>query len=807
MIEFSGFTEKANKALNSSILTASSMGHTYVGSEHILCGLLCDENGAAGHILSVRGITSERVIAKLREVIGSGIPTQLGISDFTPRSKRILENALIEARKESSAFVGTEHILLALLNDGECYGSVFLREMGLDIQTSIKDCISGKRLGSKGIVKRKAITDPNILRYGRDLTLLAEEGEIDPVIGREKEITRLIRTLLRRRKNNPCLIGEGGVGKTAIAEGLALKIAIGDIPDALKSKRIFTLDITSMIAGAKYRGDFEERVKTLLEWIIKEKDIILFIDEIHNIVGAGSAEGAIDAANILKPLLARGELQLIGATTLSEYKKYIEKDGALERRFQPIVVEEPDEKSAIEILIGLKDKYEAHHRVKIGNEAIAEAVRLSIRYITERRLPDKAIDIIDEAAARQRLKSFCDSPLVKELEEKLKICRDEKTRSIENQDFEKAAALRDSENTLREELENAKEKNTDRGENYNIVDVEAVCRVVSAWSGVPIGKLSADSVKSLVNLEETIIEQVIGQDKAVRDTVRAVKRGRVGLKAINRPIGSFIFLGPTGVGKTQLCKVLAKEMFSSEKSLIRLDMSEFMEKHSVSKLIGSPPGYVGFEQGGKFLDEVIRKPYSIILLDEIEKAHPDVFDLLLQILEDGILTSSDGRRVSFSNTVLIMTGNIGGRIISEKSSGIGFLETKEENIKNEKIREELKKLFKPEFLGRIDEIIIFEPLSMESEEKICRLMLDDLKERAKNAGVNLEYTDEAVKLFTRKGYDKTMGARPLRRLITVEAEDRIAELMLDGEREFMIDCDKEKIKVIKTANKQTAFEN
>lgn len=789
MIEFSGFTEKANKALNSSILTASSMGHTYVGSEHILCGLLCDENGVAGHILSVQGIDRESVLTKLKQSVGSGIPTQLGIADFTPRSKRILENALIEARRENSAFVGTEHILYAMLTDEECYGSVFLKEMGADIPTSIKDCTAGKKGKGKGSIKKKAITDPSMTKYGRDLTSMAEDGEIDPVICREKEISRMIQTLLRRRKNNPCLIGEGGVGKTAVVEGLALKIAKGDVPDVLKTKRIFTLDITSMIAGAKYRGDFEERVKAVMDQVAKDKDIILFIDELHNIVGAGSAEGAIDAANILKPLLARGEIQLIGATTLDEYKKYIEKDGALERRFQPIRVEEPDEKAAIDILLGLKDKYEAHHNVKISDEAITEAVRLSVRYINERRLPDKAIDVIDEAAARQRLKGFANSPVIKGIEDKLKQCQTEKIGAIEAQDFEKAAILRDKEQSLKEELEEAQNKNTGRGENYNTVDTEAVCKVISQWSGVPAGKMSSDAIQALSGLEAAISSRIIGQDKAVRDTVKAVKRGRVGLKAHNRPIGSFIFLGPTGVGKTQLCKELAKEMFGSEKSLIRLDMSEFMEKHSVSKMIGSPPGYVGFEQGGKFLDEVIRKPYSVILLDEIEKAHPDVFDLLLQILEDGILTSSEGRTVSFANTVLIMTGNIGARELVDKRINIGFGELRDESLKSEKVKSELKKIFKPEFLNRVDEVIIFEPLGKEAVEKICRLMLDDLKERAKAAEVTMEYTIEAAKRLAEKGYDKALGARPLRRLIVTQVEDKMAEMMLEGKKSFRLSCD------------------
>lgn len=782
MIEFSGFTEKANTALNSSIKTASAMGHTYVGSEHILCGLLCDESGVAGHILRKQGIDEKSVINKLQQSVGSGIPTNLGISDFTPRSKRILENALTEARKENSAFVGTEHILYAMLTDDECYGSIFLREMGVDIAGSIKDCAGGgKKESPMPFTKRRSKSDGLMNKYGRDLTAMAEQNLIDPVFCRETEIGRMIQTLLRRRKNNPCLIGESGVGKTAVAEGLALRIAAGDVPDMLKSKSIFMLDITSMIAGAKYRGDFEERVKSVMEEVIRDKDTILFIDEIHNIVGAGAAEGAIDAANILKPLLARGEIQLIGATTVDEYRRYIEKDGALERRFQPIKIEEPDEAAAEKILFGLKDKYEAHHKIKISDKAITEAVKLSVRYISDRRLPDKAIDIIDEAAAGQRLKSFAESPAVKKLEEKLKTCREEKKKTVEAQDFEKAAELRDEEQALEELIEGEKNNRTERGENYNTVDENAVCEIISKWSGIPVGKITSEVSRLLVNLEDELKKEVIGQDKAVETVVRAVKRGRVGLKSPNRPIGSFIFLGPTGVGKTQLCKSLAKALFGSEKSIIRLDMSEFMEKHSVSKLIGSPPGYVGFEQGGKFTEEVRQKPYSVVMLDEIEKAHPDVFDLLLQVLEDGVLTSADGKKVSFANTIIIMTGNVGAREITERRVNMGFGTGDERGVNEERVRSELKKLFKPEFLNRVDETVIFEPLSAETSKKICRIMLADLAHRAENAGVTLSYTEDAVKELSEKGYDKVYGARPLRRLVVSQAEDKLAQLMAEGE--------------------------
>lgn len=781
MVEFSGFTEKANNALNSSICIASSLGHTYVGSEHILCGLLCDENGMAGHILSVQGIDKEGVLNKLQQSVGSGIPTRLGLSDFTPRSRRILENALNEARRENMSFVGTEHILYAMLIDEDCYGSLFLKEMGADISGSIHDCTSGQTLQTKRSLKRSSITDPMLLKYGRDLTALAEGGGIDPVFCREKEIQRMIQTIMRRRKNNPCLVGESGVGKTAVAEGLALKIAMGEVPDALANKRIFMMDITSMIAGAKYRGDFEERVKEVLEKASENKNIILFIDEIHNIVGAGAAEGAIDAANILKPLLARGEIQLIGATTYDEYRKYIEKDSALERRFQPIKIEEPDENSAREILFGLKDKYEAHHKVVITDEAINSAVALSVRYIRDRRLPDKAIDLIDEAAARQRLKEYTEFPLFINLESSLKKCRFEKEEAIKAQDFEKAASLRDKEKTLTDELNKAKKGNTNERCNNIKVDENAICEVVSLWSGIPVGKMSSDMSNTLLNLEKAIKSEIIGQDKAIDSVVRAIKRGRIGLKAANRPIGSFIFLGPTGVGKTQLCKCLAKELFGSEKALIRLDMSEYMEKHSVSKLIGAPPGYVGYEQGGKFIEQIRQNPCSVILFDEIEKAHPDIFDLLLQILEEGELKSSEGRTVGFSESVIVMTGNIGAVKLTSSKVNMGFNSVDSGENAKEKIKEELKTIFKPEFINRIDETIIFEPLGKEQIRLICRLMLNELCGRAEQAGIRLSYTDEAASFLAEKGYDKELGARPLRRLIISEAEDKLAEMMLEGE--------------------------
>lgn len=783
MVQFSGFTEKANNALNSSIGIASSLGHTYVGSEHILCGLAYDENSVAGHILSVQGISRDGTLNKLQQAVGSGIPTQLGIADFTARSRRILENALSEAQREKSDLVGTEHILYAMLEDNDCYGSIFLKEMGADIPGSMRECTEDKPPRIRGYSKKQPITDPMMLKYGRDLTLMAEEEKIDPVFCRENEIERMTQILLRRRKNNPCLVGESGVGKTAVVEGLALKIAKGEAPESLLSKRIFMLDITSMIAGAKYRGDFEERVKAVLDKVSENKSIILFIDEIHNIVGAGSAEGAIDAANILKPLLARGEIQLIGATTLDEYRRYIEKDSALERRFQPVTVDEPDESKTKEIIIGLKKQYEDYHRIKITDQAICQAVSLSVRYIHDRHLPDKAIDIIDEAAASLKIKQSREtsvSPVCREALDMLKLCRIQKNKAIEEQNFEKAASLRDKEKSIQKSLEKEKKIFFDREKDLTVVDEQAVFKVVSQWSGIPVGKLSENAANSLKGLEQALKSVVIGQDKAVETVVKAVKRGKLGLKDAKRPIGSFIFLGPTGVGKTQLCKSLAKELFGSEKSLIRLDMSEYMEKHSVSKLIGSPPGYVGYEQGGKFIESVRQKPCSVILFDEIEKAHPDVFDLLLQILEDGTLTSSDGKSVSFSETILIMTGNIGARKLTENKVNMGFNQINSDNATKDKIKEELVTVFKPEFLNRIDETVIFKPLNKDSVSQICRIMLNDFCKRGERIKIKLSYTDKAVSYLSEKGYNKAMGARPLRRVIVSQVEDKIAEMMLEG---------------------------
>ena len=752
MAEFNGFTEKAGSALNLSIRTASLMGHTYVGSEHIVCGLMSDEGSVAEHILSSQGIRKDMLINKIERSIGRGIPTQLEAADFTPRSRKILENAFSLAKTENEKCAGTEHILYSLLSDPECYGNILLRDMGVDIASGMNDCISNKL--SAGIAsrntfsRRKSRADSVLEKYGKDLTILAEQKEIDPVIGREDEIQRTIQILLRRRKNNPCLIGESGVGKTAIVEGLALKIVEGNVPECLKNKRIFILDITSMVAGAKYRGDFEERIKSAIDEVAQDKETILFIDEVHNIVGAGSAEGSVDAANILKPLLARSEIQVIGATTNEEYRRYIEKDSALERRFQPILVEEPDQNMTEQILFGLRERYEKHHKVIITDEAIKEAVKLSIRYIKDRRLPDKAIDIIDESAAVKHMQMYSDSSA-------------------------KAAII--------DKNKGFSEMQGDCGKNACIVDKSDIAKVVSRWSGIPIGRISSDDISEIEGMEEEIKREVIGQDEAVEAVVKAIKRSRAGLKSPNRPIGSFIFLGPTGVGKTQLCKSLAKAMFGDEKSLIRLDMSEYKEKHSISKLIGSPPGYVGFENGGRLIEAVRKTPFSVIMLDEIEKAHPDVFDLLLQILEDGVLTSSDGRTADFKNSVVIMTGNIGAEKISENSVSMGF--NKESDTKRNKsyVMSELKKYFKPEFLNRIDEIIIFEHLSIKSAQSVCRNMLDDLCRRALDTGIFVSYTDTTVEKLTSLGYNKLYGARPIRRIIVSKVEDRLAQALFDRE--------------------------
>ena len=779
MIEFSGFTEKANNALNIALRTAMDLGHTYVGSEHILCGLIGEERGAAWLALNKQGVTSDKVRKKIEQMIGCGVPTKLTLADFTPRSKRILESSLTEARSMNHSSVGTEHILKAVLKDADCYGTLILKELGANLNQLSRDC--GTPAESKFRQEdsiRQIDKKSGLFRYGRDLTDMARKGLVDPVLCRDKEIEREIEVLLRRRKNNPCLIGESGVGKTAVVEGLAIKIAAGEVPEEMSRKHIFMLDLTSMLAGAKYRGDFEERIKTVLDEVKADGDIILFIDEIHSIIGAGAAEGAIDAANILKPTLARGEIQLIGATTIEEYRRFIEKDSALERRFQPITVDEPSEQATLDILFGLRGKYEKHHGVAISDEAINAAVKLSQRYITDRYLPDKAIDLIDETASRVRIKAFAPSSQIEDAEKTLRQINSQKTAAIIARNFEYAAKLRNKEKQLNELISQYRQSAS--GNVTGEVNAEDIAKTASEWTGIPLSRMSADESGKLINLERELGEKVIGQDEAVRAVARAVRRGRAGLKNPQRPIGSFIFLGPTGVGKTELCKVLAKNIFGSEEMLIRFDMSEYMEKHSAAKLIGAPPGYVGYEDGGQLTEKIKRKPYCVVLFDEIEKAHSDVFNILLQVLEDGFLTESSGRRVSFRNAVIIMTSNVGARFITEKKSALGFGSGSGNGDVNEKIMSSLKETFKPEFLNRVDETVVFRKLTKDNIKSICRNMLNELAERAERSGIALEFTEAAVERLSESGFDDAYGARPLRRAITENVEDMLSEEMLNG---------------------------
>jgi len=792
MIEFNDFTEKANKALNSAVKIAQNLGHIYIGSEHILCGLLSEESGVAYLVLNKQGVTRDEITRKIEIVVGRGIPTRLNAADFTPRSKRILETALTEARSLKHTFVGTEHILRAIVKDSDCYAVLLLKEMGVNLPALYNECSGNKRKNDEedaaAAFSPYSTNNDNkknktaLGKYCRDLTGMAKQNKIDPVVDRDNEIERLIQVLMRRRKNNPCLIGESGVGKTAVVEGLALKIAEDRVPENIKNKRVLMLDLSSMLAGAKYRGDFEERIKAALDEAVNDGDVILFIDELHSIIGAGAAEGAIDAANILKPLLARGELRLIGATTIDEYRRYIEKDAALERRFQPITVEEPDEESALRILSGLRDKYEAHHKVRISDGALKSAVELSARYISDRFLPDKAIDLIDEASALLRLRAYTAPPNMQELEEKLKRLTDDKASAINAQDFEAAADLRDKERELNEKLTALKNNWSVTGEKYGEVTAENVAELISKMTGVPAARLSLDEAAKLADMESELQKRVIGQGEAVSAVARAVKRSRAGFKNPARPIGSFIFLGPTGVGKTELCKALAENLFGDEAALVRFDMSEYMEKHAVSKLIGSPPGYVGYEEGGRLTERIRRKPYSVVLFDEIEKAHPDVSNIFLQIMEDGVLTSSDGRKVNFKNTVIIMTSNIGASVITENKGVIGFAGASEREASiGRKVRDELKKTFKPEFLNRVDDTIIFRRLSQSEIEEICRLLLVNVAKRAETLGVGLNFTDEAVKELARLGYDDAYGVRPLKRVITSRIEDMLSSKMLGGE--------------------------
>ena len=796
MYRFKGFTEKANTALNLAIEAAQELGHTYIGTEHLVLGLLREGSGVAASVLGGRGVTAAQYLEAITQVESAGEPSRLSPEDFTPRAKRAMEMAMSEAAAMQHGYVGTEHILIAVLRDENSVAVRLLVSLGArpdELYTDIAKAVGtspaqtaaeGMRGGAASPAKGGGKT-PTLDQFGRDLTKLAKEGKMDPVIGRGQEIERVIQILSRRTKNNPCLIGEPGVGKTAIAEGLAQKIANDEVPELLRGKRVVTLDLTGMVAGTKYRGDFEERIKNAIDEVIKAGDVILFIDELHTLIGAGAAEGAVDAANILKPTLARGELQIIGATTLDEYRKHIEKDAALERRFQPVTVGEPTSEEAVLILRGLRDKYEAHHKVKITDEAIEAAVALSTRYIADRFLPDKAIDLIDEAASRVRLRAFTAPPDLKALEDEVKRLDEEKKAAVNEQDFERAARVRDEEKEAQEKLESLKnewqEKNA--GITGEVTEKE-IAEIVSSWTSVPVVQLTEEESQRLLRMEDILHERLVGQDEAVSAVARAIRRGRVGLKDPKRPTGSFIFLGPTGVGKTELCKALAETMFGDENAMIRLDMSEY----TVSRLVGSPPGYVGYDEGGQLTEKIRRKPYSVVLFDEIEKAHPDVFNMLLQILEDGILTDAQGRRVDFKNAIIIMTSNVGARLITEKHGlgfgGAGREQAAEDEAEQKRIKDnvlgELKRAFRPEFLNRVDDIIVFRQLTQPDIEEIARRMLRSLDKRMADMDMRVSVTDAAVAEIAKEGFDPVYGARPLRRAIQSKIEDALAEKLLEG---------------------------
>ncbi len=783
------FTQKAKVVVDTSQKLATTYGHSFVGTEHLLLSMIKVKDTLAYKVLQNSGANFEKIEEKMLEINPLTNEDKRQPRNFTPKTKKVLEMSFKESINLGSTFIGTEHILLALINETDSIGVKLLLESNIDIlalQLKITSIFNNEKSVLTPILKKntkiKSIT-PTLDKYGRDFTKMVTEEKFDPIVGREKEISRLIQILSRRTKNNPCLVGDPGVGKTAIIEGLSKKIADGNVPDILKSKKIVCLDLSSMVAGSKYRGEFENRIKKVMEEVIAHKNIILFIDELHTLIGAGGAEGALDTSNILKPALARGEIQVIGATTIDEYRKRIEKEQALERRFQQIVIEEPNEKEAIEMLNVLKEKYESHHDVVIKNEAIDLAVKLSIRYIGDRFLPDKAIDVLDEACSKIKLKIFEKTPKIENLEEKIETFDLEKLEAIKKEDYELAGKIKEEQNSLRKDLE----KELKKWENKNKkikkeVDGEIVAEIVSDWSGIPIQSLKKEENKKLINMEKTIHESVIGQEEAVTAVSKAIRRGRVGLKDPTKPSGSFLFLGPTGVGKTETAKALAKVLFGDENSLIRIDMSEYMEKHSVAKIIGSPPGYVGHEEGGQLSERVRRKPYSVLLFDEIEKAHPDIFNVLLQVLDDGHITDSSGRKIDFKNTVIIMTSNVGSKnIVEPKKLGFEVNQNDKKDYKNMKsnVMEEVKKTFKPEFLNRIDDIVVFHPLGEKEISKIAKLMVDELVTRAKeNVNLDISYTDEVINLIAKKGYNKIYGARPLRREIQTLLEDYLSEQIL-----------------------------
>lgn len=786
------FTERAQQALTKAQEAAASFGHSYIGSEHLLLGLLREEGGPAAKALAACGVTDDALVKQIEALSGRGTPDSTAPQGMTPRTKRIIELSIQSAAQMGTNYVGTEHLLLGLLREGQNVALTALANLKITPQMvaeKLSEVLGGVQQGEgTGAAGASGKSDDALSQFGRDLTAAAREGKLDPVIGRSKEIQRVIQILSRRTKNNPALIGDPGVGKTAIVEGLAQKIVAGDVPETLKDKRVIALDLTGMIAGTKYRGEFEERIKKVIEELTQNKDTILFIDEMHMLMGAGAAEGAADAANILKPALSRGEVQVIGATTLDEYRKNIEKDAALERRFQPVQIDEPSPEDAVEILKGLRDRYEAHHRIKIPDEAIEAAVKLSVRYVTGRFLPDKAIDVIDEACSRVRLSTLTTPPDLKQMEDEIAAVAAKKEEAVKGQDYENAAKLRDEEKSKREALEaRRKEWSEQQTKTHGAVTEDDIAAVISGWTGIPVAQMTEDEGQRLLHLEDTLHKRVIGQNEAVTAVAKAIRRGRVGLRDPKRPIGSFLFLGPTGVGKTELSKALAEAMFGDENAMIRIDMSEYMEKHAVSRMIGSPPGYVGYDEGGQLSEKVRRHPYSVVLFDEIEKAHPDVFNILLQILEDGVLTDGQGRHVDFRNTIIIMTSNIGAqKITGNGRKSLGFADGQEDTAERtfEQIRDdvmsELKTAVRPEFLNRIDDIIVFNRLSEDEIAQIADGMLRKVAERMQDMEITMDWTEAAKKHLAKAGFDPVYGARPLRRAVTNEVEDLVAEESLEG---------------------------
>lgn len=785
------FTTKARTAINLAVQAAERLGHGYVGTEHLLIGLLEEGSGVASRVLEENGVKEDKVLNLISQLIAPDQAVRLQEDGgYTPGARRVLENSYREAVRFKANLIGTEHVLISIIRDNDCVASRLLNTIGVSVQKLYIDVLAA--MGEDAPANKEELmktqkkgNTPTLDSYSRDLTELALKGKLDPVIGRESEIKRLIQILSRRTKNNPCLIGEPGVGKTAVVEGLAQMITDGDVPETIAGKRLLTLDLSGMVAGSKYRGEFEERIKKVIAEVIEDGEVLLFIDEIHTIIGAGGAEGAIDASNILKPSLARGELQLIGATTIEEYRKYIEKDSALERRFQPVTVEEPSEEAAIGILRGLKGRYEDHHRVTITDDAVKAAVKLSSRYINDRFLPDKAIDVIDEASSKVRLTMFTEPAEIKELELEIEQMEDQKEGFIKAEAYEKAGAVKKKQEKKREKIDKIREKwQKEKTTKSLTVDEGEIADVISSWTKIPVRKLEEGESERLRNLENILHERVIGQEEAVTAVAKAIRRGRVGLKDPKRPIGSFLFLGPTGVGKTELSKALSEAMFGTENALIRVDMSEYMEKHSVSKLIGSPPGYVGYDEGGQLSEKVRRNPYSVILFDEIEKAHPDVFNILLQVLDDGHITDAQGRKIDFKNTIIIMTSNAGAEnIISPKRLGFGAVADEKADYKlmKDRVMEEVKRLFKPEFINRIDEIIVFHPLNKEHMKDIVSIMLKDIMKRTKEQmNISIIVEEDAKEYLIQKGYDEKYGARPLRRTIQNSLEDKLAEEILSG---------------------------